>query len=328
MPNIALTRKFKKKLLLWGLGDLLQPYLDAADNTARAAAMATLVPQLKAVETKDVAISFEGDTVEQEKDGLSWGANKKQYTSDKVKITGKIAFAGSGTAGQPPVYRELFLLSGHAEIIDSTNKTVTYKPINEGFEYGVVAFVQDGQFHIGHKAQIELKLDANAGEIGYWDFEITMAGGTVPIETPTGLDLVAEGYTPPKAVNFSNTPVFKLGNQDFANSQFNHTTGNEIAAMDIVNHQSAFIGDRKPQVTVTVGAPALSAINLYQKAWDGDEMPLVFEHGLTAGQTIRLQYPAVSPSMPNLSDIEGALGYDIEFAAMAHADGEYLIIFK
>lgn len=328
MPNLALTRKFKKKLLLWGMGDLLQPYLDAADDAARATAMATLVPQLKAVETKDVAISFEGDTVEQEKDGLSWGASKKQYTSDKVKITGKIAFAASGSAGVPPAYRELFLMSGHAEIIDSTNNTVTYKPITEGFEYGVVAFVQDGQFHIGHKAQIELKLDANAGEIGYWDFEVSMVGGTVPIETPAGIDTVVDGYIPPKAVNFSNTPVFNLGGQDFANSQFSHTTGNEITSMDIVNHQSAFIGDRKPQVTVTVGAKALSDVNLYQKSWDGEEMALIFEHGKVAGEVIRLQYPAVSPSMPSLSDIDGALGYDIEFAAMPHADGEYAIIFK
>ncbi len=328
MPNLALNRKYEKKLLLWAMGDLLQPYLDATDQPGRDAAMANIVTQLKPVETKDVEISFEGDTVEQERDGVTWGANKKQYTSDKVKITGKIAFAGSGTAGAPPAYREMFLLSGHAEIIDAGAGTVTYKPITEGFEYGVIAFVQDGQFHIGHKAQCEIKLDANAGEIGYWGFEITMTGGTIPIETPAGLTTVISGYQPPKAVNFSNTPIFQLGGQYFANSKFSHTTGNEIAALDIVNHQSAVIGDRKPKADITIGAKALSEVNQYQQAWDGEEMPLLLEHGKVAGEKIRFQYPAVSLSMPTPSDIQGALGYDIECTAMDHADGVYSIIFS
>lgn len=326
MPNLALSRKYKKKILVWSVGDLLAPYLAATSPADKTAAMTALVPQLAPVQTKDVDISFEGDTVEQEVDGLSWGSPKKQYTTDKVKITGKIALAGSGTAGQAPAYRDLFLMSGHAEIIDGSR--VIYKPVTDGFEYGVVGFVVDGQFHIGHKAQIELKLDANAGELGYWDFEINMVGGTVPIETPAGLAEVASGYQVPKAVNFSNTPVFKLGGQDFANSKFSHTTGNEIASLDIVNHQSADITDRKPTVSITVGAKALSAVNQYQQAWDGDEMALIFEHGTKAGEKVRMQYPAVSLGMPTPSDIEGALGYDIECTAMVHADGVYQIIFS
>ncbi len=35
MPNLALNRKYEKKLLLWAMGDLLQPYLDATDQPTK-----------------------------------------------------------------------------------------------------------------------------------------------------------------------------------------------------------------------------------------------------------------------------------------------------
>lgn len=326
MPNIALNRKFKSKLLLWSIGDLLFDYLAATTDAAKTAALNTLAPSLKPVQTKDLDISMEGETVEREHDGLSWGNNAKQYTTDVVKITGKIELAGSGTAGEPPAYRELFLLSGHAEVIDTDN--VKYIPITKDFDMGTVAFVLDGQFHIGHKAQLELKNTANAGEVGYWEFELTMVGGTVPVETPANINQSIVGYIPPKAINFSNTPRFTLGAKSFAMSAFAHTTGNEVTALDIVNHQSANIGDRKPMVNITVGAPALSEVNLYQKAWDSETMLLGIQHGTQPGQRVGMHYPAVTLGMPKAADISGALGYDIECAAQNHDDGVYQIIFS
>lgn len=308
MPNIALTRKFKKKLLLWGMGDLAPTALSA-------------------VETKDVEISFEGDTVEQEKDGETWGANKKHRTTDKVKITGKIAFASSGTAGTAPAYRELFLMAGHSETVEADK--VTYTPETTESNHGTVAFLLDDQFHLGKQAQAEIKLSANSGELGYWEFEIGMVGGTVPIEKPTGLNTLVEGYKTPKAINFANTPVFKLCNKDYAMKTFSHTTGNEVKSSDLVNHQSTRISDRKPVLAISVGAPALSEINLYQKAWDAAEMPLVLEHGTTAGQKIKLAYPAVALDIPKATDIDGALGYEIECSAMQTGDAPpYTITFS
>lgn len=308
MPNVALSRKFKKKLLLWGVGDL-------APN------------QLKPVETKDVDISFEGDTVEQEKDGEHWGANKKHRTTDKVKITGKVAFASSGTAGTAPVYRDLFLMAGHSETVEADK--VTYTPETTDTNHGTVAFLLDGQLHIGTKAQAEIKLSANSGELGYWEFEISMVGGTIPIAKPGDLDTLVAGYQTPKAINFANTPVFKLGGIDYAMKTFSHTTGNEVTALDMVNHQSSMISDRKPVVSITVGAPQLSEINLYQKAWDGDEMPLVIEHGTTAGQKIKLEYPAVALDIPKATDMDGALGYEIECSVMQSASNPpYTIVFS
>ncbi|MGP5553519.1 hypothetical protein [Psychrobacter celer] len=308
MPNVALSRKFKKKLLLWGVGDLLPN-------------------QLKAVETKDVDISFEGETVEQEKDGETWGANKKHRTTDKVKITGKVAFASSGTAGTAPAYRDLFLMAGHSETVAVDSVTYTPETTNEGF--GTVAFLLDGQFHMGKSAQAEIKLSANSGELGYWEFEISMVGGTIPIAKPSDLVTLIEGYVTPKAVNFANTPVFKLGGKDYAMKTFSHTTGNEVTSLDMVNHQSSMISDRKPMVTIAVGAPQLSEINLYQKAWDGDEMPLVIEHGTVAGQKIKLDYPAVAIDIPKATDMDGALGYEIECSVMQSASNPpYTIVFS
>lgn len=308
MPNVALSRKFRKKLLLWGIGDL---------------ATSELTP----VETTDVAISFEGDTVEQAKDGENWGANKRFRTTDKVKITGKVAFASSGTAGTAPAYRDLFLMAGHSETVDVDK--VTYTPETTDTNHGTVAFLLDGQFHIGKKAQAEIKLSANSGEIGYWEFEISMVGGTVPVEKPSDLNTIVEGYKTPKAVNFANTPVFKLGGKDYAMNTFSHTTGNEVTSLDMVNHQSAMISNRIPVLSIAVGAPQLSEINLYQKAWDGDEMPLVLEHGTTAGNKIKLDYPAVALDIPNATDMDGALGYEIECNVM-QSDGNppYTIVFS
>lgn len=307
---VALTRKFKRKLLLWGVGDL-----------------SANLSSLKPVETKDVEISFEGDTVEQEKDGFNWGANKKYRTSDKVKITGKIAFAGSGEAGVAPAYRELFLLSGHKELI-SKGQSVIYTPITENIEKGTVGFLIDGQFHLGKEAQIELKLSANAGELGYWDFEISMVGGTIPIEPPTNLKKVIEGYKIPKAINFKNTARFSLGSKNYAMKSFEHTTGNEISSIDLVNHQSAIIANRKPTVKITVGAHALAEINLYQKAWDGEEMELIFSHGRLAGEKIEILYGAVALDIPTISDLDGALGYEIECTAMQGSGSPYQITFS
>lgn len=308
MPNVALSRKFKKKLLLWGIGDVLPN-------------------QLKAVETKDVDISFEGETVEQEKDGESWGANKKHRTTDKVKITGKVAFAGSGTAGTAPAYRDLFLMAGHSETVALDTVTYTPETTNEGF--GTVAFLLDGQFHMGKSAQAEIKLSANSGELGYWEFEISMVGGTIPIAKPVDLITLIDGYQTPKAVNFANTPVFKLGTKDYAMKTFSHTTGNEVTSLDMVNHQSSMISDRKPMVSIAVGAPQLSEINLYQKAWDGDEMPLIMEHGTVVGHKIQLNYPAVAIDIPKATDMDGALGYEIECSVMQSASNPpYTIVFS
>ncbi|MBS9780298.1 MAG: hypothetical protein KGV51_06700 [Moraxellaceae bacterium] len=308
MPNIALNRKFKKKLLLVGVGDLTPE-------------------QLKAVETKDVDISFEGDTVEQEKDGETWGANKKHRTSDKLKITGKIAFATSGTAGTAPAYRDLFLMSGHSETVEADK--VTYTPETTGDNFATVGFLLDGQFHIAKKAQAEIKLSANSGEIGYWEFEINAVGGTVPIEKPSNLNTLVEGYKTPKAINFANTATFELGNRPYPMKAFSHTTGNEVTSLDMVNHQFAMISDRKPVVSITVGSPQISEINLYQKAWDGEEMPLVLEHGLVAGEKIKLEYPSVALDIPKATDLDGALGYEIECSVMQiNNNPPYTIVFS
>ncbi len=309
MPNVALTRKFKKKLLLWGMGDLTSD-----------------VSQLKPVETKDVEIAFEGDTVEQEKDGTQWGAPKKYRTTDKVKITGKIAFAGSGVPGTPPAYRELFLLSGHSETVDS-KKSVTYTPQTENLQKGTVAFLLDGQFHMGKDAQVEFKLTANAGEIGYWEFEIKMVGGTIPSPKPEALKTAVEGFKVPKAVNFTNTPLFQLAGLDFPMKGFEHTTGNEITSLDLVNHQSAMISNRKPKVKLTVGALSIEQINLYQKAWNGDEVLLKLGHGTQPGEKITLEYPAISLDIPTATDLDGALGYELDCQAMNTQGAPYKIIF-
>ncbi len=308
MANVALQQKFKKKVMLMGIGDLPPE-------------------QLKAVETKDVDISFEGDTVEQEKDGEKWGANKKYRTTDKVKITGKVAFATSGTAGTAPAYRDLFLMSGHSETVEDDR--VTYTPETDGEQYGTIGFLLDGQFHIAKKAQCEIKLDANSGELGYWEFEISAVGGTIPIEKPSNLNTLVEGYKTPKAINFANTPIFKLGNKDYAMKAFSHTTGNEVTSLDMVNHQSSMISDRKPVVSITVGSPQISEINLYQKAWDGEEMPLVLEHGNVAGEKIKLEYPSVALDIPKATDLDGALGYEIECSVMQNGDTPpYTIVFS
>lgn len=330
MPNLALTRKFKSKILFIATGVSLDAYvtsLQAGDTATANAELATIIPSLIPVKTKDVEFSPEGDTVETEYDGLSWGAAAKQYTSDKSKITCKVPFASSGTAGTAPAYRDLLLISGFAEIIDPA-VSVTYQPITSGFDYAVVAFVHDGQFHIGHMAQANAKLEANAGEIGWWNFEISMVGGTIPIPTPTGLNTVMSGYIEPKAINFSNTPVFTLGGQPFACSKFSHDTGNEVSSLDIINHQSAVIGNRKPNVTATIGAKDIATVNHYQQAWDGLLQEMVLGHGNAAGQKITTTYPSVQMGMPKTSDIEGALGYDLELTPMDNGTYPFVVVFE
>nr|WP_241879137.1 hypothetical protein [Psychrobacter sp. PraFG1]UNK05840.1 hypothetical protein MN210_03375 [Psychrobacter sp. PraFG1] len=218
-------------------------------------------------------------------------------------------------------------MAGHSETVDVDK--VTYTPETTDTNHGTVAFLLDGQFHIGKKAQAEIKLSVNSGEIGYWEFEISMVGGTVPIEKPSDLNTIVEGYKTPKAVNFANTPIFKLGNKDYAMNTFSHTTGNEVTSLDMVNHQSAMISNRIPVLSITVGAPQLSEINLYQKAWDGEEMPLVLEHGTTAGNKIKLDYPAVAPDIPSATDMDGALGYEIECNVMqSGSTPPYTIVFS
>ena len=97
----------------------------------------------------------------------------------------------------------------------------------------------------------------------------------------------------------------------------------------MVNHQSSMISNRKPMVSIAVGAPQLSEINLYQKAWDAEEMPLVMEHGTVAGHKISLNYPAVALDIPKATDMDGALGYEIECSVMQTASNPpYTIVFS
>lgn len=307
MPAL-LPRKYKKMAVIAALGD----ETDVTKFTA----------------FKASNFSFEDTSEEKEFEVVSdeLGNDEKFITTDTGKISFDVQFVGSGTAGTAPAISPLLRGSGFNEVITATQ--VAYSPVSSGFEHLTMWFVVDGTVHKLTKARGNVKLDATAGEISKFSFEFNGVGGAVP-EALAGTLPTPATVIVPKAVGFEHSPTFTIDAVHLPMQAFSVDSGNTAQTFDLVEFKGTEITERKPTASMTIGAQELATFNTHAIARSGVAKPVVFEHGKTAGEIIRVEIAKAQLGKPQYNDYQGALMHQLDCNILRAAPAsQYQFIFK
>lgn len=260
-------------------------------------------------EARDVSLtSFEAETQERNID-MPWMGNKGQViTSLWSKLSFKIAFAGSGTAGTAPKWGPMMLGGGFAETVVAVT-SVAYNLVSTDFG-SVTAYLEvDGVLYKFIGARSNVKCQIAAKGIPELVVELTSLY-TEPVAGSIA-GIVKTGWTYEDAVNSKNTEKVTINGVDLAFSTLEWDLGAKVARIDLPGPQlEVAITDRAPTASVTVLAPALGVFNPYALAKAGTNVPVANTHGLVAGKKMQTDLNVIIASVTD-DQIEGMAAYKL-----------------
>jgi hypothetical protein len=202
-----------------------------------------------------------------------------------AKLSFDVALAPSGVLGTAPKWAALLMACGTAETV-SAGVSVAYNLISSGFT-SVVGYMNiDGTLHklLGMRGEVKGKISAKGSPMLSFSFDslyvIPVADG-LPVVTRTG-------WTLEEAVNSKNTGPATINGVDLSYSALDWSFGNKISRIDLPGPQNEIaIGDRSPQASITVLAPALAVFNPFALSDAGAVVTLTSTHGSVAGKKVK-----------------------------------------
>lgn len=169
-----------------------------------------------------------------------------------VKLSGKVPFSTSLTAGGTPAWARLMRACGMAEVI-AASTSATYNPISSGQESVSMRFFHDGTQHISTGGRGTFEININAGEEAYIQFDMTgLYTAPTAVALPTGTQF--SGWRDGEVPAFGNA-TFIIGANTYPMSKFRYTHGNQIMVRDIPSRNEVRIIERSPKVEVTLDKP-------------------------------------------------------------------------
>jgi hypothetical protein len=215
-------------------------------------------------------------------------------------LSGDVEIAGAGAAGTVPGYGVLLRMAGFAETITALTD-VQYKPVSGAFDSGSVYFNLDGVGHVLLGARATVKFGFKPKEIPRWTFDITGLLGTIAdVALPTG---VYTAFKDPLPVNKANT-TFSLHGYAGGTEGVSIDTGGKVEPRLLINTESIQYVDREATGEAIMEAAALATINWFNIAQAHTTGVLALQHGLTAGNIVKIDAPAVQLGMPDYGETQ------------------------
>lgn len=230
--------------------------------------------------------------------------NSEQVAGEKhVELELEVELAGSGTAGDAPAWGPLLRACGFAET-EYAGVSVAYNPIT-GSEESITCYIhRDGVLHKFTGGRGTVRFDLSTNNIPYMTFRFMGLLGDISNTAIPQADTSA--FQHPEPVTHANTSALSLHGADLS---FQSLTID--LAVNTVKHQivgqptSHLITDRQPTGTAVVEEPALSTLNLYDKAKTAAQGAMAVTHGKTAGNIIEFTAPKVRSGSPTEQDQNG-----------------------
>ncbi len=236
----------------------------------------------------------------------------------------EVEWAGSGTAGTAPKFAPLNLSCGMSETI-TAGISAAYQPVAKIATWMTHYCYLDGLMFKITDAIATKAWAINSEEIPVQKFSIIGKYWPMTDETfPTGISFT--GFQDPLTVGFTNTPTFTLDAIPLVVKSFSMDLANQNSWRNWIGDSGPKSPDRKPVGTAVFELTSVATKNWGEAVRLGSEMPLVIEHGITAGNICRLAGPKLQINQkPTITDDGGTALLSISFAVKPNAGNDELV---
>lgn len=219
------------------------------------------------------------------------------------KIDFEVEIAGAGAAGSAPAYGPLLRACAFAQTLNAGVSAV-YSLVSTAFESVTIYCYLDKVLHKVTGCFGTVSFDFSEGAIPVMKFSFTgiyntVTDATTPSETLTAFQL-------PLPVNRTNTPTFTLQGYSAVMEKLSFDMANAIAFRSLPGgNENVVLTDRKPAGSISIEATTVAAKDWWTsiKAAATGAMQLI--HGVTAGNIVQVDAPAVQLYSPKYGDKDG-----------------------
>jgi hypothetical protein len=244
-----------------------------------------------------------------------------------AKIYGKIDFevevAGSGTAGTAPAYGPLLRACGFAEVLTATT-SAAYNPISGAFEAATIWGNFDGVKHVFLGARGNVSASFEPGKIPRFKFSFVGMLGTVSDAALPATTLTA--WKTPLTVSKASTPTLTVHGSAAPAESFSFDMGNQVEPRFLIGAESIELSDRSAKGTLVVQASPLATVDWFARAQARTRGVLQLVHGVTAGNIVQIDAPAVEIGKPSQGQSQGILNYSIPLSFCTSSGNDEITI--
>lgn len=201
---------------------------------------------------------------------------------------------------------------------------VEYKPISSDIESVTINVIVDSVLHkaIGSRGTVEFAVNVKQIPVMRFSF--------IGLYTPP-TDSVAPaadftGFKIPKIANTQNTPGFSLfgGTANLESANFN--VSNDVQYVSLIGEESVKILNRKPAGSFVFEAPTMAQKNYFEAAANTEVGEMILEHGVKAGEKVKVSCPSVNLGNPNYQDSNGTQMLNAPFTANPDQGNDEIVI--
>lgn len=236
--------------------------------------------------TRDFALRpAEARSIERNLDKPGFGATPALVTGMHVATSFKVDAAGSGTAGTALAFNELLMACGHSQTLTASVKA-EYKPVSSGFDSGTLYAHKGGILAkaLGWRGSLGLELSPNS--VPSFMFE----GQGLYVAQSDVANPVADftAFRTPVPVEKANTLIATFNGVAVELVNLNCSFGQEVIYRNLPNLENVSITGRQSTATLEFLKKTIAGINPPALMKAQTLVPLIVEHGITAGNIIRL----------------------------------------
>ncbi|MBU2979007.1 hypothetical protein [Alteromonas sp. C1M14] len=291
----AVFQKYKVKRLLLTMavfttGTPGEDYIDNGDT-----------PVL--IQTKNAELTLNIDTIDRELDDATLGYKPQMLVGQHFEISAEVEVAGSGTAGDAPVYGGALRIGAFDETVTSGTSVAYEQMDDETWPDATVYFYHAGRNHklLGAQTNVSWSL-ANGGVPTYTLTIKGIYGGVLAESMPTPS---FNQITPVKVG--SKYTTFSLDGTEYAMVNYSCDQSMEVNYTDIPGYEGISIDDIKPEGSIEILAPAHGDLDPFAlvNAEDPAYLSLLCAHGVTGGNIVTFSNPEIQILGVSYGEFEG-----------------------
>ncbi|MCV6589443.1 MAG: hypothetical protein OIF57_10490 [Marinobacterium sp.] len=286
------------------------------------------------VEVRNLSMEpYVGDRLTKDLDRMSFGSQEEYNVNPHRSFSFEVLLAAAGEASKAPAWGRLLRICGFKETIDATAgaEVVTYNVIS-------------GDCDSAHfEVRRPLKGDTTRhqqyrsnGVRGSWSLELSakqwpllkfdnLLGSHVPVAKVPNLAVDSSAWKDPVAVTNDNTPKIQMDGYDLVMQSFSVSGGLNVVRRNLPGEQRTVSSGRDITGTITVKAPDLDDRDFFADVESHQGitlLPIEIRHGTAPGGIIDISMPRVQLTNITETDIDGDLGYQMNFRALPSDAGD------
>jgi hypothetical protein len=252
-----------------------------------------------AILARDISLTpMEGSDVSRELE-MPWMGNDTTLVAElHMKLSFRVEFAASGTAGTAPRWGALMRACGCAQVI-STGVSVTYNPVTDNHESVSFWLWIGGTRYVMRGVRGNFRIEIAASGIPYIAFDFwglfsqpDDLGRPAPTLTAWPLPQIASNANTPQLTTSGFEPILRNLTFDL---------GNTVEPRLLINNEEIWITDRAETVEWQIEAVPLNTWNPFALTQAKVQLNSGLVHGTGAGRVCTLNLPRLELQRPQVT---------------------------